>query len=88
MDHIFVSFEPDKMEKVFYNLMSNAFKFTPENGRITVTLGVEHNELAVIRVRDTGIGISEERLPHIFDRFYQVDEQVPVYMKARGLGWR
>jgi two-component system, sensor histidine kinase ChiS len=40
-DHIPVSFDPDKMEKVFYNLVSNAFKFTPENGKITVSLGIE-----------------------------------------------
>jgi signal transduction histidine kinase len=50
-DHIPVSFDPDKMEKVFYNLVSNAFKFTPENGRITVSIGIEQDHEVVIRVK-------------------------------------
>ncbi len=69
-------FDADKLEKIIYNLLSNAFKFTPENGRITVT--VQQNEQKTMRhiniiVSDTGIGIKPEHQKRIFERFYQVD---------------
>ncbi|MBE0661435.1 MAG: response regulator [Bacteroidales bacterium] len=85
-DYIPVSYDPDKMEKVFYNLMSNAIKFTPENGMINVTLGIEQNDRVLIRVKDTGIGIPEDRLPHIFDRFYQVDTSSTREYEGTGIG--
>jgi two-component system, sensor histidine kinase ChiS len=85
-DFIPVSFDPDKMEKVFYNLVSNAFKFTPENGRITVSLGIEQNERVIIRVKDTGIGIPEDRINFIFDRFYQVDASITREHEGTGIG--
>ncbi len=86
VNHIPVSFEPDKMEKIFYNLMSNAFKFTPEHGRISVSLGIEQNRVVVIRVKDTGIGIPKDRMPHIFDRFYQVDSSSTREYQGTGIG--
>ncbi len=85
-DHIPVSFDPDKMEKVFYNLVSNAFKFTPENGRITVSIGIEQDRKVVIRVKDTGIGIPEDRMEHIFDRFFQVDASSTREYGGTGIG--
>jgi two-component system, sensor histidine kinase ChiS len=85
-DYIPVSFDPDKMEKVFYNLMSNAFKFTPGNGRITVSLDIEQNERVVIHVKDTGIGIPEDRLANIFDRFYQIDGSSTREHEGTGIG--
>jgi len=85
-DHIPVCFDPDKLEKVFYNLMSNAFKFTHGNGRITVSVGIEQNERVVIRVKDSGIGIPEESLAHIFDRFYQVDGSSTREHEGTGIG--
>jgi two-component system, sensor histidine kinase ChiS len=85
-DHIPVSFDPDKMEKVFYNLVSNALKFTPENGRITVSIGIEQDHEVVIRVIDTGIGIPKDRIEHVFDRFYQVDASSTRDYEGTGIG--
>jgi len=85
-DHIPVSFDPDKMEKVFYNLVSNALKFTPENGRITVIIGIEQDNKVVIRVKDTGIGIPGDRIEHVFDRFYQVDASSTRDYEGTGIG--
>lgn len=65
-------FDPEKLEQVIVNLLSNAFKFTPEGGAIHVgVIPDEARETVKILVRDTGAGISPEVLPHIFDRFYQ-----------------
>ncbi len=60
----------DKIEKVLNNILSNAFKFTPENGTIVVSLTLVKSQVQV-SIRDTGTGISEQSLEHIFDRFYQ-----------------
>ncbi len=73
LENIPVIFDPDKMEKVFYNLVSNAFKFTSANGEIKVLISVIESKLVEIKVIDSGMGIPEERVPHIFNRFYQVD---------------
>lgn len=67
-----VWFDVVQLEKVIYNLLSNAFKYTPLGG--TVSLSVQEYENSVmILISDTGIGIAEENLNKIFDRFYQVD---------------
>ncbi len=87
-----VYFEPDKLEKVFFNLLSNAAKFTPDGGAITVTVAAlppmpSFAEGAVeVRVRDTGIGIPEQDLPHIFDRFSQVDNSNTRQHEGTGIG--
>ena len=69
--------DAEKMERVYFNLLSNAFKFTPENGTITVTLSTltkeEGGRYARLVVADTGSGISVQHIRHIFDRFYQID---------------
>jgi two-component system, sensor histidine kinase ChiS len=85
-DHIPVSFDPDKMEKIFYNLVSNAFKFTPKNGIISVSLGIERNQHVIIRVKDTGIGIPDDWIANIFDRFYQVDASSTREHEGTGIG--
>ena len=69
-------FDSDKMEKICYNLLSNAFKFTSENGRIDVHLSkilVNDESFAELTVSDNGVGISEHHVRSIFDRFYKVD---------------
>lgn len=68
---------------VWENLLSNAIKFTPENGKITVTCQVSDN-YAVVKVADTGCGISPEDIPHIFERFYKSDSEVNA--DGNGLG--
>ncbi|HRF41480.1 MAG TPA: ATP-binding protein, partial [Saprospiraceae bacterium] len=59
-------FDRDKVEKIVANLVSNAFKFTPDNGRIHISVAPD----ASIAVQDTGIGIPAEQIPHLFERFY------------------
>jgi signal transduction histidine kinase/ligand-binding sensor domain-containing protein/DNA-binding response OmpR family regulator len=102
--------EPDKIEKIMHNLLSNAFKFTPEGGKISVQLSVASDQLSVaskqlrhkqlftdhrslntgnwllITVRDSGIGIPQEHLPHVFDRFYQVDSSTTHEHEGTGIG--
>jgi signal transduction histidine kinase/DNA-binding response OmpR family regulator len=78
-------FDLDKLEKIITNLLSNAFKFTPENGRIKVRMEYAEKQLS-ITIQDSGIGIAPERLPHIFDRFYQVDDSSQRQQEGTGIG--
>jgi signal transduction histidine kinase/DNA-binding response OmpR family regulator len=84
-ENIPVVFDPDKMEKIFYNLISNAFNFTNSEGEIRVRLSVI-DSTAEIRIIDSGIGIPSDRLPHIFDRFYQVDGSTTRKHEGTGIG--
>ena len=84
-ENIPVLFDPDKMEKVFYNLISNAFKFVSSNGEIKVNLNI-NDDAVEIKIKDTGIGIPSDRLPHIFDRFYQVDSSASRKHEGTGIG--
>lgn len=103
-------FDEDKLEKIVTNLLSNAFKFTPENGRITVHVeysppaaaavrpngetilyspigvGPSQGRGAVITITDNGIGIDPQRLPRIFDRFYQADDGQRRHYEGTGIG--
>src|SRR5262249_5013453 len=65
--------EEVRLRQVFFNLLDNAIKYTPEGGRIVVQLA-RRDQGAAVTVRDTGIGIPPEHLPHVFDRFYRVDK--------------
>ena len=69
-----MAFDEDKLSKIMFNLLSNAFKFTPDNGRVDVAIECSKNnpEQLTIRIADTGIGISDADKLRIFDRFYQV----------------
>ncbi|MDE6490013.1 MAG: substrate-binding domain-containing protein, partial [Muribaculaceae bacterium] len=71
-----VAVDVGKIERVFFNLLSNAFKYSPDNGSITVSYECSDNNL-IVKVADTGYGISERDLDKIFDRFYQVDRVLP-----------
>lgn len=71
--------DKDNFDKIIMNLLSNAFKFTPDNGKVTLSLeenigDVTQEPLFIIKVTDNGIGIPDEKKAHIFDRFYQVDK--------------
>ena len=83
-----VRFDTDKMEKVFFNLFSNAIKFTEPGGHIDVSVDVlkPNKDIIEIRVKDSGIGISSERLPYIFDRFYQADSSNTRKYEGTGIG--
>jgi len=73
LDHCPAYFDPDKLDKILYNLLSNAFKFTPPKGSIVVKLtfpSYEESTFLNLSVSDTGSGIEEKDLPHIFTRFY------------------
>lgn len=67
--------DPDLLEKVLVNLLSNAFKFTPEGGSVRIEL-TEEEDRVFIRVIDTGSGIQPGNLPHLFDRFYTEDRSM------------
>ncbi|EAY30524.1 two-component system sensor histidine kinase/response regulator, hybrid, putative [Microscilla marina ATCC 23134] len=78
-------FDHDKVEKVVFNLISNALKFTPTQGNIEVHLWQSPDEVK-ITVTDTGIGIAPADLPFVFDRFYQVDGSTTKNYPGTGIG--
>lgn len=73
-DSLFMYFDRDKVTKIMMNLLSNAFKYTPRGGQITVMMSQE-NDSVRISVADTGSGISDEDKLHVFDRFYQAHSE-------------
>ena len=77
--------DAEKLERITYNLLSNAFKFTPENGRVDLALSQFERDGAQwlrYQVSDTGVGISAEHVKHIFESFYQID----VHYAGSGIG--
>ncbi len=94
VDSYMLWFDPDKMDKILFNLLSNAFKFTSQKDSITIEIktGVkssesqpEINEYLQITVRDTGKGIPEKELPYLFERFYQAGNTSSLF-QGSGLG--
>jgi len=81
-----VLFEPEKMEKVFFNLISNALKFTPEQGEIKVSIKIKDTSQVEIALTDSGVGILADQLPHIFNRFYQADSSNTREYEGTGIG--
>jgi signal transduction histidine kinase/ligand-binding sensor domain-containing protein/DNA-binding response OmpR family regulator len=88
-----VGFDPDKLETVFMNLLSNAFKFTPPEGKISVTVEKatlrdrnKTREYAKILVADNGIGISQKFIKKVFDRFYQSPDAKGLALTGTGIG--
>lgn len=75
----------DSLERVFVNLVSNAVKYTPAGGSVTVRAGIEHGHI-IIDVSDTGIGIPEEALPRIFSEFYRAKNAKALEVEGTGLG--
>jgi len=83
------SFDKDKWQKIVFNLLSNAIKFTPDSGQITVILNKEKandKSSIVLNVTDTGIGITAEKQPYIFDRFHQIDNSDTRVQQGTGIG--
>ncbi len=95
IDSLVMSFDEDKMQKVMNNLLSNAYKFTPEGGKITVSVRwVDTDSVAskqggrhlLISVADTGCGISDDEKRHVFARFYQTQHHKESPFGGSGLG--
>jgi signal transduction histidine kinase len=88
VDSVVVMGDCDRLQQIIYNLLTNAIKFTPNKGSINVKLSVINGQnssdasTAEISITDTGIGISSEFLPHVFDRFRQAEES----SSSKGLG--
>ena len=80
-----ISGDPNRLQQVVWNLLSNAIKFTPNDGRVTVEIERAADSVE-IRVKDTGVGIKEEFLPHVFDRFSQADTSSIRKFGGLGLG--
>ena len=88
IDTFSMAFDADKVGKIVMNLLSNAFKFTPEGGRVTVM--IEHvagtPDILEIKIADTGIGISDVDKEHIFERFYQAGHKGVEETTGNGIG--
>ncbi len=80
-----VYLDMEKFDKVIYNLLSNAMKFTPERGTISVKLQFE-DDRCILQVEDTGIGIVQEQIPHLFERFRQAEGSANRSYEGSGLG--
>ena len=88
-EKITMDFDPEKIRDILSNLISNAIKFTPEGGRVEVRLksdGQNGVERIHILVADTGAGIEQEYLPHIFERYFQAQRHVDELTEGSGLG--
>ncbi|MGD9928471.1 MAG: two-component regulator propeller domain-containing protein [Mangrovibacterium sp.] len=87
-------FDAEKLENIFYNLLSNAFKYTPEQGMVSMTVSYAaegtFDELPAphvcVEVKDSGPGIDAEHLPFIFERFYQARSEKNTSLKSSGIG--
>jgi PAS domain S-box-containing protein len=77
--------DPERLQQVVWNLLSNAIKFSAKGGKVTVALGAA-GDLVRIEVRDEGIGIAPERLPQVFERFWQADASSTRRTGGLGLG--
>lgn len=77
--------DPDRLQQVFWNLLSNAVKFTPANGCVDVRMHQTETHV-IVTVTDTGVGISRDFLPHVFDRFRQADSTSTRQHTGMGLG--
>ena len=85
INEIEVYVDKEKFDKILTNIFSNAFKFTPEFGKIAVSISLENNYV-IIGIADTGIGISKEKANRIFDRFYQADSSSTREQEGTGIG--
>ena len=90
-----MDYDPEKLLYIVSNLLSNAIKFTPRDGNVyfgvkslesRVESDNHHSEVLELSIKDTGVGIEVEKLPHIFDRFYQADDSVTRQGEGSGIG--
>jgi len=101
VDSLYVWFDPDKLDNILFNILSNSFKFTPKNGLIYINISVllddQHNngsrnqkysknDMVQIRIKDTGIGIPANEINHVFERYYQVGDSRVHGIHGTGIG--
>ncbi|MFN5794176.1 MAG: sensor histidine kinase, partial [Bacteroidota bacterium] len=84
-EQIIINLSKEKIKRALLNIISNAIKFTPENGSIFFTVEVVNN-FAVIKIKDTGVGISEENIKVVFDKFSKASRKGVRGEKSNGLG--
>ena len=82
---VLVLADPDRTAQIILNLMSNALRYTPQNGRITITIQ-QDGRLAEIAIADNGSGIPADALPYLFERFYRVDQSRARQSGGSGIG--
>jgi DNA-binding response OmpR family regulator/nitrogen-specific signal transduction histidine kinase len=85
-EQFYINFDSRKLQHILYNLLSNAFKFTPAGGQIAVSVAKTDTERLSITVKDTGCGIPSRDLPHIFDRYYQSKNTADPSVTGTGIG--
>lgn len=90
-DTLILAFDAEKMRQIITNLFSNALKFTPAHGNVYVSVSQEGgaaqpDRKLVLSIKDTGIGIPENQIAHIFDRFYQLDNSQTRKAEGTGIG--
>lgn len=84
--YLSVTFDHNKLEIIVFNILSNAFKFTPNGGCITINVKKKENQLCEISVQDTGRGIPAHEIDRIFDRFYRGKEEDATTISGTGIG--
>lgn len=90
-DELVVAYDAEKLRQIITNLLSNALKFTPAQGNVYISISQEAtteegSTILVLKVKDTGIGIPENQVQHIFDRFYQLDNSHTRKAEGTGIG--
>jgi len=89
-DQIKIWADQEKVEKIIYNLLSNAFKHTPEKGEIEISLLAsedrDHRNKVIMTIKDNGLGMDESKIPLIFERYYQLDQPTKSSQGGSGLG--
>lgn len=86
VSHYYTSFDRDKLERILFNLLSNAFKFTPADGKVWLGMEEDPDSGIKIIIADTGIGMPRETREKIFDRFFQGDASNTVLNQGSGIG--
>lgn len=77
--------DPDRVDQVLINVLSNAYRYTPVGGTVTLR-AADAGQMVIVGVRDSGVGIAAEHLPHIFERFYRVDKSRARQSGGNGIG--
>jgi signal transduction histidine kinase/DNA-binding response OmpR family regulator len=85
IDSIYMDFDPEKLEQIISNLVSNAYKFSPAHGNVYLSVRQENGQL-IIKIKDLGKGIPAKDIEKIFDRFYQVDNSTTRHYEGTGIG--